>query len=93
MRFCILLPFTGIILDNNLLVRFEVRRLKWLLPPFVRTTIPVPVTRKRFAVALCVLSLYFLFLLLLLLLTATMAPVVQIRSLKAADRFAILSCG
>ena|SRR5450432_3149743 len=50
---------TAIILENSRLVRLGVRRRRWLLPPFVRTNIPLPVTRNRFAVALWVLSLYF----------------------------------
>jgi len=32
--------------------RPDLRRRKWLLPPCVRMTMPVPVTRKRLAVAL-----------------------------------------
>src|SRR5260221_5371682 len=50
---------TAIILPNNRLVRLAVRRRRWLLPPLVRMTLPVPVTRNRLAVALWVLSLYF----------------------------------
>ena len=38
-------------------VRFEVRRRKWLLPPFVRMSLPEPVRRNRLDVALWVLSL------------------------------------
>lgn len=53
------LPLTGIIFENSSFVRFEVRRRKWLLPPFVRTSFPEPVKRNRLAVALWVLSLYF----------------------------------
>ena len=52
-------PLTGIISLNCCLTRLGVRRRRWLLPPLVRTKIPVPVTRKRFEVALWVLSLYF----------------------------------
>jgi len=52
-------PFTGCISVNWRLTRLGVRRRRWLLPIFVRTSMPVPVTRKRFAVALCVLILYF----------------------------------
>jgi len=51
--------FTGIISLSKRLVRLEVRRRRWLLPPFVRTSFPDPVTRKRFEVALWVFSLYF----------------------------------
>jgi hypothetical protein len=47
-------PFTGIISVNNAFTRFEVWRRKWLLPPFVRTTTPDPVTPKRLEVALWV---------------------------------------
>src|SRR3712207_9008006 len=39
------------------LARCERRRRKWVLPPFVRMTFPVPVTRKRLAVDLCVLKI------------------------------------
>ena len=52
-------PLTGSISENKRLERLEVRRRKWLLPILVRTSIPVPVTRKRLAVALWVLILYF----------------------------------
>ena len=55
------LPLTGIIFENRSFVRFEVRRRKWLLPPFVRTSLPEPVNLNRLAVALWVLSLYFFF--------------------------------
>jgi hypothetical protein len=52
-------PFTGIIWSNWRFVRLGVRRRRWLLPPFVRTSIPDPVKRNRFEVALCVFNLYF----------------------------------
>jgi hypothetical protein len=52
-------PFTGTISVNSCLTRLDVRLLRWLLPPLVRTTTPVPVTLKRFEVALWVFSLYF----------------------------------
>ena len=52
MRFMILLPFTETISVNKALVRFEVRRRKWLLPPLVRTNWPDPVKRNRLDVAL-----------------------------------------
>lgn len=48
-----------IIWSNKRFVRLDVRRLKWLLPPLVRTSFPLPVNRNRLAVALCVLILYF----------------------------------
>ena len=54
------LPSTIIIESSKAFVRLDVRRRKWLLPPFVRTSFPEPVRRKRFEVALWVLSLYFL---------------------------------
>src|SRR5215813_13229332 len=57
MRLVILRPKTGCISLKFALVRFEVRRRKWLLPPFVRTTLPVPVRRNRLEVALWVFSL------------------------------------
>jgi len=57
-RLAIPRPLTGTISANSILVRLEVRRLKWLFPPFVRTKIPDPVKRKRFEVALWVLILY-----------------------------------
>jgi len=41
------------------LVRFDLRRRKWLLPPLVRTILPEPVMRKRLEAALWVFSLYF----------------------------------
>src|SRR5512138_449929 len=56
-RLMILRPFTSSISDNCTLVRFDVRRRKWLLPPLVRTTLPEPVRRKRLEVALWVFSL------------------------------------
>ncbi len=43
---------------NSSLVRLEVRRRRWLLPPLVRTSMPDPVRRKRLDVALWVLILY-----------------------------------
>src|SRR5258706_1573038 len=58
-RLMILRPLTGIVLLNNALVRSEVRRRKWLLPPLVRTSTPEPVRRNLLDVALCVFSLYF----------------------------------
>ena len=45
-------PFTSCISDNCAFVRLDVRRRKWLLPPFVRITLPEPVRRKRLEVAL-----------------------------------------
>src|SRR5918993_3974396 len=51
-------PFTSCISDNCAFVRLDVRRRKWLLPPFVRTTLPEPVRRKRLEVALWVFSLF-----------------------------------
>src|SRR6185503_9254711 len=53
------LPFTSCISDNCAFVRFDVCRRRWLLPPFVRTTLPEPVRRKRLEVALWVFSLFF----------------------------------
>ncbi|MFU8773145.1 MAG: hypothetical protein ACNA8H_12090 [Anaerolineales bacterium] len=44
---------------NNLFVLLDARRRRWLLPPLVRTNIPEPVRRNRFAVALWVFILYF----------------------------------
>jgi len=58
-RRMILLPSTGIISDSNAFTRLEVRRRKWLLPPFVRIKTPDPVKRNRFEVALWVFSLVF----------------------------------
>src|SRR6185369_16803931 len=52
-------PFTGTVLLNRSLVRSEVRRRKWLLPPLVRTSVPEPVKRNLLEVALWVFSLYF----------------------------------
>ena len=49
-------PFTTIISLNNALVRSEVRRRKWLLPPLVRTSVPEPVKRNLLDVALWVFS-------------------------------------
>jgi hypothetical protein len=49
----------GTISLNNALVRSEVRRRKWLLPPLVRTSTPEPVKRNLLDVALWVFSLYF----------------------------------
>jgi hypothetical protein len=57
MRLMNLRPFTTIISLNNALVRSEVRRRKWLLPPLVRTSVPEPVKRNLLDVALCVFSL------------------------------------
>lgn len=51
---------TSNIRENMAFARFDFRRRKWLLPPFVRTILPVPVTRKRLAAALYVFILYFL---------------------------------
>src|ERR671922_959051 len=58
-RLMILRALTSSISDNCALVRFDVRRRRWLLPPLVRTTLPEPVRRKRLDVALWVLSLVF----------------------------------
>ena len=60
MRFWKPLPCTGTIEESFALVRLDVRRRKWLLPPLVRTIFPVPVILKRFEVALWVFSLYYL---------------------------------
>jgi hypothetical protein len=49
-------PFTTIVSLNNALVRSEVRRRKWLLPPLVRTSVPEPVKRNLLDVALWVFS-------------------------------------
>jgi hypothetical protein len=57
-RLMVFCPLTVTISANKAFVRDGVRRLKWLLPPFVRTRRPDPVTRNRFEVALWVLSLY-----------------------------------
>src|SRR5258708_36655054 len=51
-----LLPWTVCISESCRLVRFEVRRRRWLLPPLVRISLPVPVRRNRLEVALWVLS-------------------------------------
>src|SRR5689334_15679690 len=56
-RLMILRALTSSISDNCALVRFDVRRRRWLLPPLVRTTLPDPVRRKRLDVALWVFSL------------------------------------
>ena len=53
------LDSTTSIFENCAFTRFDLRRRKWLLPPLVRTILPVPVTRKRLAAALYVFSLYF----------------------------------
>src|SRR5690554_6702682 len=45
--------------SNLAFERFDFRRRRWLLPPFVRITLPLPVTRERLAAALYVFSLYF----------------------------------
>ena len=50
---------TSSILSNSRLVRLEELRRRWLLPPFVRMILPVPVTLNRLAAALYVFSLYF----------------------------------
>jgi hypothetical protein len=50
-------PSTGIISDSRALTRGDVRRRKWLLPPFVRTKMPDPVMRNRLDVALWVFNL------------------------------------
>src|SRR5690242_15918355 len=52
-------PLTGTVLLKSSLVRSEVRRRKWLLPPLVRTSTPEPVKRTLLEVALWVFSLYF----------------------------------
>src|SRR5687768_11805944 len=52
-------PLTGTVLLKSSLVRSEVRRRKWLLPPLVRTSTPEPVKRNLLEVALWVFSLYF----------------------------------
>lgn len=57
MRFLMPRPLTGIISAKSCLVRLEVRLRKWLLPPLVRTKVPLPVHRKRLDVALWVLIL------------------------------------
>lgn len=57
MRLMMPRPLTGTISASSALVRLEVRRRKWLLPPFVRTSVSDPVRRKRFDVALWVFSL------------------------------------
>jgi hypothetical protein len=49
-------PFTTIVSLNNALVRSDVRRRKWLLPPLVRTSMPEPVKRNLLDVALWVFS-------------------------------------
>jgi hypothetical protein len=49
--------FTSTISDSKAFVRVEVRRRKWLLPPFVRIKVPDPVRRNRLEVALWVFSL------------------------------------
>jgi len=56
-RWTILSPLTGTISVNNALVRFEVRRRRWLFPPLVRNKTPDPVRRNRFEVALWVFNL------------------------------------
>ena len=57
MRFTSLRAVTGCISERAAFVRLEVFLRKWLLPPFVRTTLPEPVNRKRLDVALWVFSL------------------------------------
>src|ERR1041385_7649585 len=59
-RLMILRAFTVCISDNCALVRFDVCRRRWLLPPFVRTNLPAPVRRKRLDVALWVFNLVLL---------------------------------
>jgi len=56
MRLTILRAVTGCISERAAFVRFEVFLRRWLLPPFVRTTLPEPVRRKRLDVALWVFS-------------------------------------
>jgi hypothetical protein len=56
-RWTIDLPSTAIISVSSALVRLEVRRRRWLLPPLVRTNLPVPVWRNRLEVALWVFIL------------------------------------
>lgn len=51
-------PTTACDLESIAFTRWLLRRRKWLLPPFVRISLPVPVILNRFAVALWVLSLY-----------------------------------
>jgi hypothetical protein len=58
-RWMIFSPFTWTISDSKAFVRDEVRRRKWLLPPFVRIKVPDPVRRNRLEVALWVFSLIF----------------------------------
>src|SRR5512133_527310 len=53
----VLSPFTFTISVNNALVRFDVRRRRWLLPPLVRIKTPDPVRRNRLEVALWVFRL------------------------------------
>jgi|GEM_PF-2804245 hypothetical protein len=60
MRFASFLFVTANVFESSRLTRLDVRRRKWLLPPFVRTTMPLPVTLNRLTVDLCVFSLYFL---------------------------------
>ena len=50
-------PSRGSSRSSSALVRFEVRRRRWLLPPLVRTSMPDPVRRNRLEVALWVFSL------------------------------------
>src|SRR5690606_31821218 len=52
--------FTSTIWSSMFFARADFLRRRWLLGPFVRSTLPEPVTLKRLAVALCVLILYFL---------------------------------
>lgn len=59
-RFLMPLPLTGIISVNKRFVRFDVTRRLWLLPPFVRTSFPDPVSRNLLEVALWVFNLYLL---------------------------------
>jgi len=52
-------PSTTTISDNRALVRFEVRRRRWLLPPCVRNKTPDPLRRNRLEVALWVFNFVF----------------------------------
>lgn len=54
----VFLPCTTIISVKSALVRSEVRRRRWLLPPLVRTKTPDPVRRNLLEVALWVFNLY-----------------------------------
>src|SRR5690554_94974 len=52
--------FIPTIWSSMFFARADFLRRRWLLGPFVRSSLPEPVTLKRLAVALCVLILYFL---------------------------------